>query len=57
MQAHRAGFIASWELRVAGDLRVYYDVLDEPPATVLVVAVGIKRRNRVRIGKFEVEAQ
>ena len=43
--------LASWELR-SGDLRVYYDVTEDPQ-TVTVVAVGIKRRNRVFIGGVE----
>lgn len=43
--------LASWELRI-GDLRVYYDVTEDPK-TVTVVAVGIKRRNRVFIGGVE----
>ena len=42
---------ASWELRL-GDLRVYYDVTEDPQ-TVAVIAVGIKRRNRVFIGGLE----
>lgn len=46
--------IAPWEMRV-GDLRVYYDVRDEPEAVVQVLAIGVKERNRVRIGKEEVE--
>lgn len=40
--------MASWELRI-GDLRVYYDVV-ENPRTVIVLAVGIKRGNRVCVG-------
>lgn len=43
--------LASWELRI-GDLRVYYDVTEEPQ-TVTVVAVGIKTGNRVFIGGEE----
>jgi mRNA interferase RelE/StbE len=43
--------LASWELRI-GDLRVYYDVTEDPQ-TVTVVAVGIKRGNRVFIGGVE----
>jgi hypothetical protein len=35
-----------------GDLRVYYDVTEEPQA-VSVVAVAIKRGNRVFIGGEE----
>ncbi|HEV8341875.1 MAG TPA: type II toxin-antitoxin system RelE/ParE family toxin [Candidatus Binatia bacterium] len=41
--------IAPWELRI-GSLRVYYDVQEHPEPKVVVVAVGVKERNRVRIG-------
>lgn len=41
--------LAPWELRI-GELRVYYDVQVEPQKLVVVLAVGIKERNRVRIG-------
>jgi hypothetical protein len=41
--------IAPWELRI-GHLRVYYEVGEDPKATVTVLAVGIKERNLVRIG-------
>ena len=41
--------VAPWELRI-GSLRVYYDVRDLPEFKVIVVAVGVKERNRVRIG-------
>jgi mRNA-degrading endonuclease RelE of RelBE toxin-antitoxin system len=41
--------IAPWELRI-GDLRVYYEVSDEPQPRVTVLAIGIKERDRVRIG-------
>lgn len=40
--------LAPWELRI-GDLRVYYDVEDEPEAVVYINAVGVKERNQVRI--------
>ena len=43
--------LASWELRI-GDLRVYYEVL-EAEQLVNVVAIGLKRRNRVFIGGVE----
>ncbi len=46
--------IAPWELRI-GTLRVYYDVIDEPEATVFIRAVGIKIRNIVRIGGEEIQ--
>jgi mRNA-degrading endonuclease RelE of RelBE toxin-antitoxin system len=39
--------LAPWELRV-GKLRVYYDVEEN---TAIVLAIGIKEGNRVRIGK------
>jgi len=42
--------VAPWELRI-GKLRVYYDVEDQPEPVVHVLAVGIKRRNLVRIGR------
>lgn len=41
--------VAPWELRI-GDLRVYYDVEEEPETVVLIRAVGLKERNRVHIG-------
>ena len=41
--------LASWELRI-GDLRVYYDVEEDPEQQVNIVAIGMKRRNRVSIG-------
>lgn len=40
--------VAPWELRIA-ELRVYYDVEDEPRKSVKVMAVGKKDRNTVRI--------
>ena len=46
--------IAPWELRV-GNLRVYYDVEEQPEAVVRILAVGVKVRNRVRIGKEIIE--
>ena len=42
--------VAPWELRI-GRLRVYYDVEEKPEPVVSVRAVGVKQRNRVRIGK------
>jgi len=42
------------ELR-AGNLRVYYAVEGVPSPTVLIVAVGIKVRERLRIGGKDVE--
>jgi hypothetical protein len=42
------------ELRV-GKLRVSYEVASEPDPLVTVRAIGIKDRNRVRIGGVEVD--
>lgn len=42
--------VAPWELRI-GNLRVYYDVEEEPETIVIILAVGIKRRNRIYVGK------
>jgi mRNA-degrading endonuclease RelE of RelBE toxin-antitoxin system len=41
--------VAPWELRI-GNLRVYYEVSDEPQPTVTVLAIGVKERDRLRIG-------
>jgi mRNA-degrading endonuclease RelE of RelBE toxin-antitoxin system len=46
--------LAPWELRI-GNLRVYYDVEEEPEPVVYIRAVGIKERNRVRIGREVIE--
>lgn len=46
--------VAPWELRIS-NLRVYYDVEEEPEAVVYIRAVGVKQRNRVRIGKEVIE--
>ena len=46
--------VAPWELRI-GVLRVYYDVEAEPDPVVRVLAVGVKTRNRVRIGREVIE--
>ncbi|UBF28127.1 addiction module toxin RelE [Kovacikia minuta CCNUW1] len=44
----RPNLLSLWELRI-GDLRVYYDVEEEPEQLVYINAVGIKERNKVRI--------
>jgi mRNA-degrading endonuclease RelE of RelBE toxin-antitoxin system len=41
--------VAPWELRI-GNLRVYYEINDAPEAKVTILAIGIKERDRVRIG-------
>lgn len=42
--------VAPWELRV-GNLRVFYQVQDDPEPLVQVLAVGVKVRNRIKIGE------
>ena len=44
--------VAPWELRV-GQLRVFYEVSEAPPAHVRILAVGIKVRETLRIGGQE----
>ncbi len=44
--------VATWELRL-GDIRVFYDVLEEPEPTVQIRAIGIKVRDRVYIAGQE----
>ncbi len=46
--------LAPWELRI-GDLRVYYDIEEEPQQQVTIVAVGVKDHNRLLIADEEVE--
>jgi mRNA-degrading endonuclease RelE of RelBE toxin-antitoxin system len=41
--------VAPWELRI-GNFRVYYEISEEPEATVTILAIGVKERNQVRIG-------
>lgn len=53
-KALQPNIIATWELRVA-DLRLYYDVFEEPDAVVRIMAVGLKIRNRVLIGGEDVQ--
>jgi mRNA-degrading endonuclease RelE of RelBE toxin-antitoxin system len=50
----QANPIAPWELRI-GDLRVYFEVLEEGERLVRIVAVGRKERERVLIGGVEVK--
>jgi mRNA-degrading endonuclease RelE of RelBE toxin-antitoxin system len=45
--------LAPWELRI-GDFRVFYDV-DRDGNKVVVVAIGRKSHNRLRIGDEEIE--
>jgi hypothetical protein len=54
MDPDKRAFIAPWELR-AGNLRVYYAVEDVSSPTVVIVAVGVKVRERLLIGGKDVE--
>ena len=45
--------LAPWELRI-GAFRVYYDVEKTPEPVVSILAVGMKRRNRLWIGGEEI---
>ena len=47
-------YIAPWELRVA-HLRVYYAVKDEPERVVVILAIGEKDRDRIKIGGQYIE--
>ncbi len=49
----RTNALAPFELRVA-DVRVFYDISRDPDV-VLVVAVGVKEGNRLRMGGEVVE--
>lgn len=44
--------LAPRELRI-GNIRVYYDYVDEPEKVVTIVAIGVKVGNRVFIGGEE----
>lgn len=49
----RANPVADWELRIH-PFRVFYEV-DETGGRVRVLAVGIKQRNKLIVGKKEIE--
>lgn len=48
MDPDKRFYVAPWELRVR-DLRVYYAVSETPQRVVVVMAVGVKVRERVLI--------
>jgi mRNA-degrading endonuclease RelE of RelBE toxin-antitoxin system len=52
----RANAVAPWELRI-GDIRVYFDVADDPEPIVTIHAIGLKVREKVVIGGEEVDLQ
>ena len=49
----RPNVLAPWELRL-GDLRVFYEVVDEEPNLVRILAIGKKEGNKLFIGGQEV---
>jgi mRNA-degrading endonuclease RelE of RelBE toxin-antitoxin system len=49
----RPNVLATWELRV-GNLRVYYDTIDDDPPMVCVRVIGIKQRSRILVGGKEI---
>lgn len=55
MKADKPGYVAPWELRV-GELRVYYEVRDAE-AQVWIVAIVVKRRNRLFVGGREIKVE
>lgn len=46
--------LAPWELRI-GELRVYYEIVEDPEAVVTIVAIVVKERDRILIGGKEIE--
>jgi mRNA-degrading endonuclease RelE of RelBE toxin-antitoxin system len=46
--------IAPWELRL-GDIRVFYEIEEEPALVVVIKAIGIKRHNDLWIGQEQIE--
>ncbi len=54
MDRDKRFYVAPWELRVA-HMRVYYAVEDEPERAVVIVAIGEKARDRIKIGGQYIE--
>jgi mRNA-degrading endonuclease RelE of RelBE toxin-antitoxin system len=50
----RPNALAPWELRIQ-NMRVYYDIEQEPEAMVVILAIGVKDHNRILIGGKEIE--
>jgi mRNA-degrading endonuclease RelE of RelBE toxin-antitoxin system len=46
--------VAPWQLRI-GNLRVFYEVASDEPNVVRILAVGIKKGNRVIVGNQEIQ--
>ena len=46
--------LAPWELRI-GELRVYYESMEDPEAVVTILAIGIKERERLLIAGKEIQ--
>jgi mRNA-degrading endonuclease RelE of RelBE toxin-antitoxin system len=46
--------LAPWELRI-GELRVYYEITEDPEAAVTILAIGVKERDRILIAGKEIK--
>ena len=46
--------LAPWELRI-GELRVYYEIVEDPEALVTILAVGVKQRDRILVAGKEIK--
>lgn len=55
MDPDKRMYVAPWELRL-GQMRVYYAAEGEPEPKVVIVAVGVKKRDRLFIGGKEIGA-
>ena len=53
-KAMRPNPLAPWELRI-GELRVYYESMEDPEAVVTILAIGIKERERLLIAGKEIQ--
>jgi len=42
--------VSCFRLLRIGNFRVNYEISEEPEGTVTILAIGVKERNRVRIG-------
>lgn len=54
MDPDKGLYVAPWELRV-GDLREYYAVREGPEPKVVIAAIGLKERNRIKIGRVYIK--
>ncbi len=50
----RSNALAAYRLRI-GDLRVYYELLEDAERVVLIKAIGLKSRDKVLVGGLEIK--